>query len=407
MNRGSAALAAGAATLLLVGIASLLAWREGPPLVPEEGGTAGGSARWFLWLLAAAFVSYVIGLWLLRRAWRVPYVRVAALAVAIQLVPLAAPLLVSTDAWTYWDYGWIAAVGSGNPYTDPPNTFPQSPAFPFMGRAWHDTTSVYGPTFTIASEPIARAAGDSSDAAAWAFKALAAGAAVAASLLTGRLARRRALAVAFVGWNPLLAIQLAGGGHNDAWVGALVAAALALALAARQRRALAGVAWVLAITVKWVPVVFLGLVLLARGRGGRGRVSSAALLLAGAFIALVATWRYGTAWVGAPLTLAGNAALETSYALPSRLEQLGLASSAAGAIALSIFLVGLVLLARGAARGRPRLGRAALLILVTTPYLAVWYLAWAVPLAGAEEDRWARVGCLLLGAYLLPQGIPV
>jgi hypothetical protein len=407
VNRAPAALAAGSATLALVGVASLLAWREGPPLVPEGGGSSRGSATWFLSLLVAAFACYLLGLWLLRRAWRVRYARVAALAVAIQLVPLAAPLLLSTDAWTYWDYGWIAAVGGGNPYSDPPSAFPESPAYAYMGRAWHDTTSVYGPTFTLASEPIARAAGNSSDAAAWAYKTLAAIAAVAASLLAGRLARRRALAVAFVGWNPLLAVQLAGGGHNDAWVGALAVAALALAVAARQRRALAGVAWVLAITVKWVPVVFLGLILLARGRGGRGRVSVAALLLVVSFVALTATWRYGTAWVGAPLTLAGNAALETSYALPSRLEQLGLPKTASGVVALSIFVGGLALLARGAAHGRPRLGRAALLILVTTPYLAVWYLAWAVPLAGAEEDRWARIGCLLLGAYLLPQGIPL
>jgi hypothetical protein len=156
-----------------------------------------------------------------------------------------------------------------------------------------------------------------------------------------------------------------------------------------------------------VPAVFLGLILLARGRGGRGRVSVAALVLVMSAVAVVATWRYGTAWVGAPLTLAGNAALETSYALPSRLEQLGVPDAAATVVTLSIFAGGLGVLARGAARGRPRLGRAALLILVTTPYLAVWYLAWAVPLAGAEEDRWARIGCLLLGAYLLPQGIPV
>jgi hypothetical protein len=44
---------------------------------------------------------------------------------------------------------------------------------------------------------------------------------------------------------------------------------------------------------------------------------------------------------------------------------------------------------------------------VTTPYLAVWYLAWAVPLAAADEDELAQGACLLLCAYLLPQTIPV
>ena len=44
--------------------------------------------------------------------------------------------------------------------------------------------------------------------------------------------------------------------------------------------------------------------------------------------------------------------------------------------------------------------------LVTTPYLAVWYLAWTVPLVAAEEDRAATVACVALCVYLLPQTIP-
>jgi uncharacterized membrane protein YeiB len=97
----------------------------------------------------------------------------------------------------------------------------------------------------------------------------------------------------------------------------------------------------------------------------------------------------------------------TSYALPSRLEQLGVPDDAAVGIALGTFAVGLVLLARSAARGTARLGRTACLVLATTPYLAVWYLAWAVPLAAPEDDdRVARIGALALTAYLLPQTIP-
>ena len=105
------------------------------------------------------------------------------------------------------------------------------------------------------------------------------------------------------------------------------------------------------------------------------------------------------------LTLAGNAALETSYALPARVEQLGVPDDASPRRCSGGLRVGLALLAWEARRGRLLLGRAALLVLLTTPYLAVWYLAWAVPLAASEEDRWARVRCVLLGAYL-PQEIP-
>ena len=80
-----------------------------------------------------------------------------------------------------------------------------------------------------------------------------------------------------------------------------------------------------------------------------------------------------------------------------------------GALALAIaaLVVGLAVLARDAARGRARLALAACLVLMTTPYLAVWYLAWAVPLAAAEEDAVATVAVLALCAYLLPQTIPI
>jgi Glycosyltransferase family 87 len=399
----TAALAAGAAVLVLVSALSALAWGEGAPFAPAPGGRDGGSAAGVLVLLAAAFGVYVVGIVLIARS-AASFVSAAALAVAIQVAPLFAPLLVSTDAWTYWDYGWIGGVAHGDPYLETPSDYPQSPAYRWTGEAWRDTTSVYGPGFTLASEPIARAAGDSANAAAWTYKALAAVASVAAALLAARLACRRALAVAFVGWNPLLAVHLAGGGHNDAWVAALLMAALALGLAVPPRRHLAGAAWALAIAVKWVPLLFLGLVALARGR--RPAVGLLGLLATAGLVAAVATFEYGLDWVGAPLTLAGNAALETSYALPARVEDLGVPHDVATALFGAAFAVGLVLLAWDARGGRLRLARAALLVLLTTPYLAVWYLAWAVPLAGSEEDRWARVGCVLLGAYLLPQGIP-
>jgi hypothetical protein len=166
------ALAAGAATLALVAAASALGLREGSPLVPRDGGLAEQGTAWpFLLVLAAAFAAYVAGLALLRRV-TLPARWALILAAGVQLVPLVAPLLLSTDAWTYWGYGWIAAEGGGNPYVDPPSAFPESPAAPYVGAAWRDTTTVYGPAFTLLSEPVALAEEDSADAAAWIFKAL-------------------------------------------------------------------------------------------------------------------------------------------------------------------------------------------------------------------------------------------
>jgi len=397
------AIAAGVAVLALVASACALAWRPDSPLVPRHGGNVSGTAPLFLVLLIAAFAAYLLALYVLRR--KPPAIRaVIVLAAAIQLVPLAAPLLLSSDAWTYWSYGWIGARTAGNPYSDPPAQFPDNPAIDYMGSAWLGTTTVYGPAFTAASEPLAIAAGDSEAVAAWSYKALAAAAALAAALLAGRLARRRAFAIALVGWNPILAVHLAGGGHNDAWVGALILAALALS--ASRRVQAGGALWILAIAVKWVPALFLALRSLETRATGR-RQGVRGLLGAAAGIAIGATVLYGGAWPLAIFPLAGNAALETSYAIPHRLEQLGLPDDLALGLAIAALVVGLAVLARDAARGRARLALAACLVLVTTPYLAVWYLAWAVPLAAAEEDAAATVAVLALCAYLLPQTIPI
>ncbi len=405
VRRRWAALAAGVATAGLVGLASATAWREGSPLVPRDGGLAvEGSAWFFLALLLAAFATYLAGLVLLRH--RVVALRAAILvAAAVQLVPLASPLLLSTDAWTYWGYGWIAAESHDNPYVDPPSAFPESPAAPYLGADWRDTTSVYGPAFTLVSEPVARLAESSSDAAAWLFKSLAALAVLVATVAVSRSSRSPALAAAFVGWNPVLAIHAGGGGHNDALVGALVATAVALGV--HRRATVGGVVWALAALVKWVPLLFFALAALAARARARetGTLGLVAALIAGGAIA---TWRYGLEWLGALGPLADNAVRRTSYALPSRLEQLGLPDAVSLGVAFALLGVGLAWLARDALAGRARLGTAACLVLATTPYLAVWYLAWAVPLSAPDDDdRLARLAALALTAYLLPQTIPL
>ncbi len=393
---------AGLAVLALVALASLSAWRNGSPLLPADGEHATDGTAWlFLILLVAAFVAYLVGLALARRG--LPLRTAVAVAVAIQLVPLAAPLLLSTDAWTYWGYGFIGVEG-GNPYADAPAAFPESPAAAYVGADWRETTSVYGPVFTLLSEPISRLAGSSPGAAAWLFKALAAAGSVATVAAVAHRARGSALAVAFVGWNPVLAIHLAGGGHNDALVAALVSGGVVLVAA--RRHTVGGIAWALAILVKWIPLVFLALVLFA-GRSSGRRSLLTAVAGTSVLVGLVATWRYGLDWLGAFGLLAENASQETSYALPARLEQAGVPDALALGLALGLLGVGLAFLARDAYNGNARLGRAACLVLATTPYLAVWYLAWAVPLAALDDDRPARLAALGLTAYLLPQTIPL
>ena len=399
-------LALGFAVLALVAGCAAVAWPSDSPVAAAPGGHQLGDPAWswlYLGFAAAAFALYVVAALLVPRR-SAGLAAIAALAAAIQLAPLLGPLLLSTDAWTYWSYGRIAAVHHESPYTTPPSAFPHDPSYPYVGEAWRDTTSVYGPAFTLASEPLALADGSSADAAAWTYKTLAAAAVLAAALLAARLSRRPALALVLVGWNPAMALDFAGGGHNDAWMAALVVAALALA--ASGRRQLAGAAWAVASLVKWVPLLLLPLRALEARTTGRP-VRHLGFAVTAAALVAVSTWAYGWSWLGATVPLLRHANLGTSFSLPDRLEQLGLPHGVALGLCVAGFALGYGWLALQAHRGRARLGLAAGLILVATPYLAAWYVVWALPLAAAEDDppaQWLAVG---LSAYLLRQAVPL
>jgi alpha-1,6-mannosyltransferase len=268
-----------------------------------------------------------------------------------------------------------------------------------MGSDWRESSSVYGPAFTLASEALAPV--DSGDAVAWTYKTLAALCILAAAFLAAARSRRPAYALAFVGWNPLLAIHFAGGGHNDAWVAVLVL--LAVWANGRGRVQLAGVAWCASILVKWIPLLLLPLRALEARATGR-RIGHLGFAAAAAALVSVATWRYGPAWIGA---VWGSAGRETSFAIPHRLEQLGLPHGAAVGLCAAAFAVAYAWLLREAWRGRDRLALATALLLVALPYLAVWYVAWTIPLAAAEDDEPAQLLGLALCAYLLRQTIPL
>src|SRR5207237_406566 len=116
---------------------------------------------------------------------------------------------------------------------------PAAAAYRRMGRDWQHKPSVYGPVFTLGSEGLAHAAGDSPRSATRAFRIVAAVAMVALAALASLWG---SFAAAFVGWSPLLALHFAGGGHNDVLMMLFVLAALAAGRAGRYRWA--GPAWV-------------------------------------------------------------------------------------------------------------------------------------------------------------------
>ena len=353
--------------LALLGVLDAVAWTHG----------VHGA---FLALLVAAFVAYLLAL---TRARRASFAAVFVLACAIQLSTLAAPLLASTDAWTYWSYARLH-----DPYRNTPSQ--DAVSAPHAGAAYLHSTSVYGPAFALVSEPVAVTR--SPDVAAWTFKVAAS---VAVLLATWLVARRRPFAAALVGWNPVVAVHFGGGGHNDALMVALVA--VALALGARGRVQSAGVAWSLAVLVKWVPLLLLPLRALEARSQGR-RVGHLGFAVATIVTLAVATALWRLHWLHALVPLSRDAHRATSYALPSRTHLSPWIFAAA-------FVLAYLRLLRTAARGRARLGLSFGLLLLALPYLIVWYVLWPLALAAHDDDRAAALLSLALCAYLLPQAI--
>src|SRR5207253_2176986 len=102
-----------------------------------------------------------------------------------------------------------------------------------------------------------------------------------------------AFAAAFVGWNPLLAFDFAGGGHNDVWMMAFVLGALALA--ARRPR-FAGASFAVAGGVKWIVLGVLPLKLLSVNRR-QALLMTLGFLVTSAAVAGIALFFFGTAWL--------------------------------------------------------------------------------------------------------------
>jgi hypothetical protein len=347
----------------------------------------------FLTAAIVAFLLYLGALFAVRRL-RTPVAVVIVIAAAIQLVPLLGPLVISRDVYAYWAYGRVAAVYDKNPYTVAPAHFPSDPASQAMAAAWRPSKSVYGPVFSAASAGLAvtdRSAGSEQ----LAYRAVGAAGMVGVTVLAAAAAPVPAFAAAFVGWNPLLAVDFGGGGHNDVWMMAFVLGALVLA--ARRPR-FAGASWALAGGVKWVALWILPLQLLSAERRQALKMV-AGFAAAAAVLAGLAFYFFGTAWI----TTLGTFAHRTSdWAIPSRLAQLGLPRW----LALVPLVVLAPLLVRSARAGKPRMGLASMLVLVATPWLLPWYAAWAVPLAAVEEDRLVWILALAFCAYILPDGIP-
>jgi alpha-1,6-mannosyltransferase len=326
-----------------------------------------------------------------------------------------APVLLSHDVYSYVDYARLGVVHGLDPYVQPPLAAPGDPAFAHV--TWVETTSAYGPLFTLATYPLA-----------W----LPLGLAVAALKAAWRGADPLR-AAAFVALNPLVLVHVVGGAHNDGL--AMLLAMLAVAAVLSAREAAGGGALLAAGAIKSSAFFVLPFALVAsarrapgenrpvprfathvfRGKGtaewGRLARFLTGVALAAAVTCLAAHLGFGWDWLHG-FGLAGENQGRTSYmSVPLTVARLtGLDPDAVRLLGLILFLTLFLELLLWTWRGFDWVraaGWTAAGLLLASSWLLPWYLVWPLPLAAVSRDRALRLLTLALTAYQLGARIPL
>jgi Glycosyltransferase family 87 len=382
------------------GVRSFPHWLAGP----YEG--LGERTTWegFGWLVVALFGAWLAVIAGVRGI--APRAVVAAI-VAIHVVFLLAPPLLSADIFGYVGLGRLPAVHHLDPYVFGTGAIPADPIHAYL--RWHDARSAYGPLFTVLSELLV---GLGIAGAVWAFKAIAFAASLATVAIVWRLAADRGrdprVAAALVGLNPVVLAFEVGGGHNDALVVALTVAGVALV--EWRRPAAGGAAFAVGAALKLTPALLVPFAF-AGGPGRRGGLV-AGTLLATAGAAAISLAAFGSGAAGFLTTVPGANGGVALHSIPN---QLALALTGAGlsagartaASALTVLAVGVALWR--AWRGADWItsaGWATLAVLLGTAWLLPWYVTWLTPLAALGTSRRLRVATVLFVAYMCATRIP-
>jgi alpha-1,6-mannosyltransferase len=378
--------ALGAALVACITLAVVAAHHAGPTEVSPVTPRGAWNAVWIGALVAAFLLAGAGALWARRGDLRVALV----VAVAVQLIPLTAPLLLSKDVYLYWAESRVLVTHHANPYNATPADYPSDPALPYVSESWRAEPTPYGPAWAIVAAAPAALAGDSPTAAEYLYRVLAA-IGIVATLLIVAWRTRSAAGVALLGWSPLVAVHFAAGGHGDAVMIAVLAGAIAAGATA-----LGGALWPVAGAFKPLAPVLLPLELASRRPGPRWWLG---LVGGGVAVCVIATAVFGTAWV----TASTVGAHQTSpLGGVHWLTEAGLRHRYAVTLAGLIFLGVYALLLRSAWRTRrPRFALAAVALCVTSSLLRPWYGLWALALASLEDDAVAAMAAFALSGYLL------
>ena len=369
-------LGAGLGCLAAMVVATLAARHGGPtgsPSIPPE--------AWRPWWWAgtiAAFGFYAAGVVLLRHAsGGVAFALVTA--VVIQALPLTAPRQLSGDIQTYAKQAWHAHTYAAN-----------------------RDGSVYGTLWMALAKAVNWAGGTSDTSIGHTeiiFRLIGFVSVLGSIAIVALLTVRKALAVAMLGWNPLVAFHFAGGGHNDAFMMLLVLAGIAAASFGFAQ--LGGAAWAASVFVKWSSApLYLLWAIDRRRRGlsaGLAGAATAALVLVAMSYAV-----FGGSWLHVFWALRWIEHQPANFGMVGWLHDLGLSRSAALAVSHALEVAAVAFFAVQAWRSRLRLGLATGVITLVGPRIEPWYAIWAISLSAADdEDDWGKALALVLSGLLL------
>ena len=387
----------------------------GPEVVPASG--RGGDPGWldgvyggglgidggaYIQLERAALLAYAL---LLLCARALPGRLIAGAILAGIAAFVAAPPLLSLDVFSYVSYARLDALHGLNPYESPPSAVPGDEALAFV-EDWREAVSVYGPLFTIATEPLGQL---SLAAAVWSLKLVAGLSVLAIAWVVARLAALRGIdpgfAAALVALNPLVLVHVVGGAHNDGLMVALMIGSVAAVLAGRQLWG--GIGQVAAVAVKASALLVAPFALAGADRRPR---LAAGITLGAALIVGLGLLAYGSSADEAAKVVGQNQGLTSRASLPGTVSrELGLDPDAVRVASLTLFAAVLSGLLAWTVRGADWVraaGWGMLGLLLATSYLTPWYVLWALPFAAIARDRALAVGVVAVSAFLLRYQVP-
>ena len=373
-------------------------------------------------ILGVAGIFLLVQAWLQLRDHVFGEVKPLAIVALWSLPFVLAPPIFSHDVYSYAAQGWMLHNGQ-NPYEGGPGQVP-GPFTDYAPWVWRYTPTPYGPLALQISRLVVDLSGGRPWLAALLMRVPALVGVVVIVVLLPRIAgiigANRDKMSWFACLNPLLIVNYAGGGHNDAWMMGLVVVALWMAVRwARLWPAAAVIVGVAASIKQPAMLAAVFLPWLMAGFSWRDiRVAAKAVAKAAASLVIgVATFagiswacRLGYGWVDA-LSVPGNASsISPSYWIGRLLQvvfdpggSFWMVEATTLGLGGAAIIIAVLAWRLGPAQPLRALSWAWITVALAISALHSWYLLWGGLLLPASTGRkqvpWVAVVmvCLLLG----------